>query len=150
MIKMKKYLLSAIIVLLLFTQVAKSENSINPKRFKDFEALRILRLTQELDLSDEEMRKVMPVLQKYSEERRMLLFEYRKALMELAESLHKDSKGEILMNKISQVEACMKKLDKNRWNEWEEIKILLPIQKQARYLLFQDMFFREILRFHKK
>jgi len=70
--------------------------------------------------------------------------------MELEKSLKKESKGDILMNRILQVETCMKKLDKNRWNEWEEIKALLPIQKQARYLLFQDAFFREILRFHKQ
>jgi len=148
---MKKYLWSIIIVLLLFTKVAISEPYIKQKkRFKDFETLRILRLSQELELSEEEIRKVMPVFQKYSEERRLLLFEYRKALMELEETLQKEPKSDILMSRILQVETCMKKLDKNRWNEWEEIKALLPIQKQARYLLFQDMFFREILRFHKQ
>jgi len=112
-------------------------------RLDDFEALRMWRLTRELDLTEREASRLFPLLKRYSSTRRELFREHRGKLRELEELLRQSAPEERIREKIAEVEACMRKMDEARWREWEEVKEVLPVQKQARYLIFQDRFFRE-------
>lgn len=112
-------------------------------RLEEFEALKVWRLTRELDLTEEEASRLFPLLKRHSRLRRELLREHRKELRELEELLRQSAPEERIREQIGRVEASLRQMDEARWREWEEIKEVLPVHKQARYLIFQDRFMRD-------
>ncbi len=116
------------------------------KKLRDFEALKLWKLTQALDLTEDEAAKLFPLLKRYSRERHQLLREYRQALRELHKLLREDAPEDRLREKISEVESYIKRMDQLRQREWEQVKGILSVEKQARYLLFLDRFYRDFWR----
>jgi len=149
---MKKKGLIAVIALLLMATPLWAGWPSGPKgrRWKDFEMLRMWRLTQELDLSEEEAAKVFPLLKRYSQKRRDLQLKRRKLLRELQELLDEGTTRERLSEKMGEIEKVTRELEETRWEEWERLKEILPPRKQARYLLFHHRFVKDLWRIMRK
>ncbi|MEO0137762.1 MAG: Spy/CpxP family protein refolding chaperone [candidate division WOR-3 bacterium] len=137
---MKRIVLFAFPVLLIFAQVRPEEK--DPREI--IEKVRIYKLTEELDLTEEQMTKLFPKLkamrkdeQEFYRQRGTLIKELKNLLDEKADE------GEILkiLNKLQELQ---KKRHETQLKEFEEIRqILTPIQ-QAKFIIFQEEFEREI------
>lgn len=130
-------------VTLLFPSISMAQPPRHERRIEEFETLKMWRLTRELDLNEQEASRLFPLLKRHSRIRQELLGEHRGKLKELQELVDQSAPEEKIREKIAEVESCMRRMDEARWREWEEIKRVLPAQKQARYLIFQDRFVRE-------
>ncbi|RLA85321.1 MAG: hypothetical protein DRG31_03300 [Deltaproteobacteria bacterium] len=143
---MQKLFKGILFLLILSLGVATAHPLGQEKKLRDFEALKLWKLTQALDLTEDEAAELFPLLKRYSRERRQLLREYRRSLRELRELLQKDAPEDRLKEKISEVESYIERMDQLRQREWEQVKGVLSVEKQARYLLFLDRFYRDFWR----
>ena len=112
---------------------------------KRIELIRMWKLTEELDLTEETGAKLFPVLHTY-DEKRMELHKERRNIME---QLRKALKDEATSDKA--IEAAVDKLDENTLAETDlirqqrrELKGVLSPRQQAKFVLFQREFHREI------
>jgi len=116
------------------------------KVWKKLSMLRMWRLTEELDLTQEEAAKVFPIIHKYDKKRASLRKERREILQKLRRTMNEEGGREEITALMGRLEANGKKLDQVKEEEWKELKAILPLKKQVRYLLFQERFAREMWR----
>ncbi len=112
---------------------------------KRIELIRMWKLTEELDLTEETGAKLFPILHKF-DEKRMALHKERHGIMnQLRKALENGASSD------EAIEAVMDKLEKNTLAELDlmrqqrkELKGILSPRQQAKLILFQREFHREI------
>ena len=112
---------------------------------KRIELIRMWKLTKELDLTEETGAKLFPILHKYDEKRVKLEKERRNIMNQLRKALENEATSD------EEVEAAMDDLEKNALaasdlirQQREEFKGVLSPRQQAKFILFQRRFHREI------
>ena len=112
---------------------------------KRIELIRMWKLTEELDLTEETGAKLFPILHKYDEKRIKLGKERRKITEQLRKALEDEATPD------EEIEAAMEKVEKNALaasdllrQQREELKGVLSPRQQAKFILFQGQFQREI------
>lgn len=112
---------------------------------KKIEAVRIWRLTEELKLDAATSAQLSSLLSSLDQKRRDLHREQREAMRELQLSLRaakpEESKIKPLLEKVERNHRAMQEL---RDREIKGMKKFLTIEQQARFLLFQKAFQREM------
>ncbi|MCJ7664257.1 MAG: hypothetical protein MUO24_08450 [Desulfobacterales bacterium] len=102
------------------------------------------KLTERLDLTEEEKAKVFPLLSQYEEKRRALRQKNRELVRELERMLeNKTTVGE-LKKTIQALEENDSKLREVKEKGFQELARILSVEKQARYIVFQEQFRREM------
>ncbi len=136
---MKKTLLLTIIIPLLFAQPSDDQD---PRAV--IEKIRIWRLTQELDLSTEQTAMLFPKLNELRKIEKTYYEQKRLILVQLKDLLDRRASDEELTVVLSRHQAMNRQKIEMQIAKMAEIKkILTPVQ-QARYLIFEDEFSREI------
>ncbi len=112
---------------------------------KKMEAVRMWRLTEALKLDEKTSAKLAAVLGSLDQRRGALMTESRETLRELRSSLKEGNPDE------KKLKTALEKIRKNqdemmdlRKKELNKIKDILTVEQQARYLVFQHEFQREM------
>jgi len=112
---------------------------------KRIELIRMWKLTEALDLTEETGAKLFPILHKYDEKRIELGKERRNVMNQLRKTLQDEATPD------EEIEAAMDNVEKNAIaasdlirQQREELKGILSPRQQAKYILFQREFQREI------
>jgi Spy/CpxP family protein refolding chaperone len=108
------------------------------------------KLTEKLNLTEEEKAKVFPLLQQYEEKRRALRQENRQLVRDLEGKISAHVPEKELKRTIRDLEENEHKLLEVREEGFRELAKILPIEKQARYIVFQTEFRREMHRLMQK
>lgn len=153
--KTKKVVFLVFLILILFTVEATAERPEGIERpltkehmnktMERIETLKMWKLTKALDLDEKTSSQLFPLLSRYEKKKA----EIRDALMvtmkELQESLRGRSERQIKDN-LSKIETENNALHKLRDEEWAELKKILNIEQQAKYIIFQHEFKRDMWR----
>jgi|UniRef100_A0A7V6CN24 Spy/CpxP family protein refolding chaperone len=134
---------------ILFAQPCPCPES-NPHPRETIENLRLWRLTEELNLTEEQSAKIFPKWKKLRELREKRREEREKELEKLSELLLKKAKDDEIKKQVNMI----KENDKKNREECEKLEeeifsLLTPIQ-QAKYLLFHMNFEAKIKGMIKK
>lgn len=112
---------------------------------KRMETVRMWKLKDELKLDEKTANQVSTILSKYDEKRMTLRQDERKAFQELKETLKQVTPDE---NRLKQI---LTRMDKNRedlyklmTDEMGELKGVLTVEQQARYVLFIPKFHHDL------
>lgn len=112
---------------------------------KKVETLRKWRLIEELDMDEETAAKFLPALSSLEEKRRELDRENRETMRELRFSLDARNPDEKrLKDGLEKLEKNHQELMELRNREIQAAKDFLTVEQQARYLIFQREFQREV------
>ncbi len=121
-----------------------SEQQVGEVR-KKMEAVRMWRLTEALKLDEKTSAKLAAVLGSLNQQRATIMRENRETIRELRSTLKAGNQDE------KKLKAALEKIRKNqdammdlRKKETHEIKNILTLEQQARYLIFQHEFGREM------
>jgi Spy/CpxP family protein refolding chaperone len=104
------------------------------------------KLTERLNLTEEEKAKVFPLLQQYQERQRALRQENRQLVRELEGKISANAPEKELERTIGALEENEHKLQEVKEEGFHELARILPVEKQARYIVFQAEFRRELHR----
>jgi len=104
------------------------------------------RLTEELDLTQEEGATIFPVLRQYEEKKRALRDENRELVRELDQLIEANASEGKLKKAIQALAENEKKYHQVKEEGFQKLERILPVEKQARYIVFQQEFRREIHR----
>ena len=102
------------------------------------------KLTEKLDLTEEEKARVFPLLRQYEERKRALRQENRELVRELEQMIEAKATAGELKKAIKALEENDGKLREVREEGFHELAKILPVEKQARYIVFQLQFRREM------
>jgi Spy/CpxP family protein refolding chaperone len=112
---------------------------------KKIEAIRMWRLTEALKLDEKTSTKLASLLSSIEEQRRAAIRKQTADVRALSALLQKDNPGQgdlkALLEKIEKNQADIRSL---RERELKGIKELLTVEQQARYVVFQQEFRREM------
>lgn len=109
------------------------------------EEVRIWRITQELDLTSEQATQLFPKLHEFRKVERDFRKQRMQLLSEMRILLHRGASNQEIRNVVEQYRAVhIKKIEQEVKSLKEVEKILTPVQ-QAKFLIFEDEFTREIL-----
>lgn len=112
---------------------------------KKVEAVRVWRMTEELSLSEEQVEKFMPLVSSIEQRRRDLFRDRRNVMKELRVYLDARSPDEgKIREALAELEKHHDAMEGLRKEEIEAVKGHLSTEQQARYLVFQQEFQREI------
>ena len=109
------------------------------------ETLRMWKLTKDLELDEKTSAQLFPVLNRYDKKRAEMERAMHDSMKELRESLREKREGQ-LRGILDRVEQNHKGMQSLRDAEWEELKKILTIEQQARYVIFLQEFDREMRR----
>jgi len=104
------------------------------------------KLTEKLNLTEEEKVKVFPLLRQYEERKRALRQENRQLVRDLEGMIKANAPEKELKRSIRDLEENERKLQEMKEEGFHELAKILPIEKQARYIVFQAEFRREMHR----
>ncbi len=107
------------------------------------ESLRMWKLIRALDLNESLSARLFPVLNSYDKKRQELEISLRDGMKELKEAL-KSGRDDKLSGIIEKLEQNHKALQKLKDEEIAELKKILTVQQQAKYIIFNHEFQREI------
>jgi ATP-dependent Lon protease len=147
-VKMKKYYLMAALVLLLsvgiFAQVKRKTEMKEEDPQKLIEAIKIWKISEFLELDDEQMVMFFPKLKKLEKHRRES-FKERSALLEkLRTQLGKKASEEALKDLIEEVVTFDRLTKEKEQDLRDEIMSVLTIPQQAKLLIFEERFEHEL------
>jgi hypothetical protein len=111
---------------------------------KRVELIWMWKLTEELDLTEAEGAKVFPLLRQYEEQKRELREENRRLVRELQRMIDAGASEGDLKKAIKALEANDQKRNKVQQEGFDKLAKVLSVEKQARYIVFQEHFRREI------
>ncbi len=117
--------------------------------WKRIETLRMWKLTKALDLDEDTAARIFPLLNRYDKER----FEIKQAMREDMAALRKaleDKRKDRLQEILGRIERNRKRLQRLNDDSRAELKKILTIEQQARFVIFQQEFNREIRRIIKR
>jgi len=109
------------------------------------ETLRMWKLTKDLDLDEKTSAQLFPLLSRYDKKRAEIEYAMQESMKELRESLREKREGQLrgILDRLEQNHKGMQSL---KDAEWEEMKKILTIEQQARYVIFLQEFDREMRR----
>ena len=136
---MIKILLLWIIVPLLFAQPSNEQD---PRTI--IEKIRIWRLTQELDLSTEQTAVLFPKLNELRKIERTFNEQKQQILARLKTLLDGNAPDDALTQILSRYETLNRQKIEMQIKILQQIRDILTPEQQARYLIFEDEFNREI------
>lgn len=110
---------------------------------KRMETLRMWRLTEALNLDEKGSAQIFPILNRFDKKRYELEDSLREGMRDMRESL-KDKKEERLKKTLNKLEENHKALQNLKQEEWEEMKKMLTVEQQARFIIFLTEFEREV------
>jgi hypothetical protein len=111
---------------------------------KRVELIWMWKLTEELSLTEKEGARLFPLLRTYEEKKRSLREENRRLVQELETMIGERASEHELKKTIRILEENDRKLQEVENEAFHEIEKILPVEKQARYIIFQARFHREI------
>ncbi len=109
------------------------------------ETLKMLRMTKALELDERSSALVFPLLNRYDKKRADIELSLWNGLRELRESL-KEKRETRLRALIEKIESDHKTIERINDEERVELKKVLSVEQQARFILFQREFNRDIKR----
>jgi hypothetical protein len=107
------------------------------------ETLRMWKLTKTLDLDEKTSAQLFPLLNRYDKKRAEIENALRDTIRELRESLRGKREGQ-LKSLLDRLEQNHKSMQGIKDAEWEELKGILSLEQQAKFIIFQLEFEREI------
>lgn len=102
------------------------------------------KLTEELDLTQEEGATIFPILRQYEEKQRTLRHENRELVRELDQLIKANASEGELKKVIRALAENEKKFHEVQEEGFQKLEKILPVEKQARYIVFQAEFRHEI------
>ena len=112
---------------------------------KKIEAVRIWRLTEELKLDTGTSAKLASILSSMDQQRRDIMREQMAVMRELQQSLKSSKPDETkLKDSLEKLEKNHHAMQELRDREFKALKDILAIEQQARFLVFQQQFQREM------
>ncbi|MBI5026409.1 MAG: hypothetical protein HZC12_06745 [Nitrospirae bacterium] len=105
--------------------------------------LKMWRLTQAIDLDEKTSAQLFPLLNKYDKKRVEIKNAMRDDMKQLREALKEKREGN-LKNILDRLEQNRKALQGINDEEKVELKKILTIEQQARFIIFQQKFHKEI------
>jgi len=112
---------------------------------KKIEAVRMWRLTEELKLDEKQSAKVASFLSAMEEKRRGIMKEQAQSMQSLRAALQAGTPDERkLKTELERLEKNHRAMAELRDKEFDGIKDMLTVEQQARYVIFQQEFRREI------
>jgi len=109
------------------------------------ETLRMWKLAKDLDLDEKRSAQLFPLLNRYDKRRAEMEYAMQGNIKELRESLREKREGQ-LRDILDRLEQNHKGMQNLRDTEWEELKKILTIEQQAKYVIFLQEFDREMRR----
>ncbi len=137
---MKKFIIFALPFFLLFAQRGAEEK--DPREI--IEKVRIYRLTEELDLNEEQAAKFFPRLKDIRKTEQMFHKQKMEIVRELKELLKEGAKEQEIIKVLNKFQELQKKRFESQLKEIEGIRNILTPEQQARFLVFQEEFEKEI------
>ncbi len=110
---------------------------------KRVETLKMWRLTEALNLDEKTSAQVFPILNRFDKKRYELEESLREGMRELRESL-RNKKEDQLKKIVNKLEQDHKALQSLKQEEWAEMKKVLTIEQQAKFIIFLTEFEREV------
>ncbi len=110
---------------------------------KRIETLKMWRLTDALNLDEKTSSQIFPLISKYDKKRIEAEQSLRNGMKELREFLKEKREGN-LKGILDKIEENHKALQRIKEEEWAELKKILTVEQQARFIIFQQEFEREI------
>jgi hypothetical protein len=127
---------------------SREEKPVNRERAdelrKRIELIWMWKLTEELDLTKEEGAKLFPLLSTYEEKKRELREENRGIVQTLKQMIDDGAPEGDLKRTIKSLEDNEQKLNRVEEEGFHEIAKILSVEKQAKYIVFQEYFRHEI------
>jgi len=124
------------------------ERSMNQERREELrkrvELILMWKLTEELDLTQEEGAKLFPLLRTYEEKKRILREENRKLVRELERMVEANASEGAIKKTIRALEENDRKLQEVKQEGFDELEKILSVEKQAKYIVFHKRFRHEI------
>jgi hypothetical protein len=102
------------------------------------------KLTEELNLTQEEGAKLFPLLRTYEERKRELRDENRKLVWELERMVEDNASEGAIKKTIRALEENDRKLQEVKQEGFDELGKILSVEKQAKYIVFHKHFRHEI------
>jgi len=132
-----------VILLFLLGFLTAQENRTDDPRVI-IEKIRIYRLTKELDLTTEQAIEFFPKLNELQKIDKDFRARQKEILNDLKVMIHGDAEQKEIAKSLSRYETIFRENVERQLDKMEEIRKLLTPVQQARYLIFQDEFEREI------
>lgn len=107
---------------------------------KKVELIWMQKMTEKLDLTEEEKAKVFPLLRQYDERNRTLRHENRQLARELQKMIDDNASEQELKKTIEALEENEHKLQELREEGFHELAKIISVEKQAKYIVFQARF----------
>ncbi|MCC6156652.1 MAG: hypothetical protein IT350_01280 [Deltaproteobacteria bacterium] len=126
--------------------VAQDDGEDRDRVWKQMETMRILKLTEVLEPSDEQLAKIIPVVKSYAEAQRTKMAE-RDAILRELEGMGKTGASpestavRANIKKILEIENAMMGVRRTHYDQMEK---LLDARQMARYMLFEVRFHDEV------
>lgn len=137
---MKKFMILSLPLLLIFAQGRPEEK--DPREI--IEKVRIYKLTEELDLSEEQITKFFPRLKEMRKNEQEFHKQRGEIIQELKEILKAKVDEQKIVKLLNKLQELQKKRIESQLREMEEIRQILTPEQQARFIIFQEEFEREI------
>jgi len=137
---MKKVLI--VLLLILGFLIAQENRADDPRAI--IEKIRIYRLTKELDLTTEQAIEFFPKLNELQKIDKDFRARQKEILDDLKAMIRDDAEQKEIVESLSRYETIFKEKMERQLSKMGEIRKLLTPVQQARYLIFQDEFEREI------
>lgn len=112
---------------------------------KRIETLRIWKLTKALDLDEKTAARLFPLMNRHDRERAEVEREIKESMKNLRKALRVENEGKLsgLLEKLRNSHKALQGLNDE---EREDLEKILTVKQQARYIIFQQEFNREIRR----
>ena len=124
------------------TMVAQENESSDPRAI--IEKIRIYRLTEELDLTTEQAIEFFPRLRELQKIDADFRNQQKAILDDLRTMVGSEAYEEEIVESLNRFEIILKEKVERQLSKMKEIRKMLTPSQQARYLIFQDDFEREI------
>jgi len=112
---------------------------------KKMEVVRMSRLTEELKLDEKTAARFIPIITALNQKRRALMKENRHAMQELRTEVNATQPDEVRMRTaIGRIEKNQREIASLREKELQAARENLSVAQQARYMLFNQEFVREM------
>jgi hypothetical protein len=112
---------------------------------RQIEAIRIGRMTERLRLDEKTAVKFIPAIMAIGQQRRTHMAENRQAMMDIRHQLDSQSRDDAeLKTAVERFVKSQHEIMKQREREMETIQSQLTVDQQARYIVFQQEFLKEV------
>ena len=110
---------------------------------KRIETLKMWKLTQALDIDETTSARLFPLLNRYDKRKSEIHQNIRQGMREMKKSL-KENRTEGLQNTLAMIEENHRTLQSINDEEWQEMKQILTVKQQAKFIIFRQEFDREV------